>query len=97
MENKIRALYENEEFVNTLKETKTFEEAAELFKANGIDIPAEQLEAFAKDALKQDATELSEENLDDVSGGFLTYLAIAGACLVGGYVVGRIIAWIGTR
>ena len=97
MENKIRALYENEAFTTALKAAETFEDAAELFKANGIDVPAEMLEEIAKDAIKQNENDLTEADLDDVNGGFLHYVAIAGGCLLGGYVVGRLIVWATSR
>lgn len=88
MEEKIKALYNDKDFTEKLSLAKSFDEAAALFASHGVVISAQELADIAKEALAKDGDDLSEEMLDQVSGGgFLTAVGL----LVGGYVVGRLI------
>ena len=89
MEVKIRELYGNAEFMAELAQAKTFEDASALFARNGVNISADMLEEVVSSSTENGDQNLTEEMLDNVSGGGIL---IAGACLVGGYVLGRIIA-----
>ena len=67
---RIGELLADSEFSQALNEAKDTEEAAVLFRTQGIDITAEALEEAIRAA--QDTGELKEEQLDDVSGGILS-------------------------
>ena len=87
MKEKITEFYNNKDFLDTLANSKTFEEASALFAEHGVEISADDLAEIAKDATTSKEC-LDETMLDQVSGGgFL----LGVACLAGGYIVGRII------
>ena len=88
MEEKIKALYNDKNFTDELSAAKSFEEAAALFASHGVVVSAQDLEDIAKEAMTVGEGDLSEEMLEQVSGGGI---GIAIACLVGGYVLGRLI------
>lgn len=60
-------LTNNHDFMRKLDETKSYEEAKELFAAEGVDLDAE-LESNQSVELPADV-ELSEEELEGVAGG----------------------------
>ena len=65
----INKLVSNEEFREAASKVETIEEAIELCKAYGVEITGDEL----VDAIKKSHTEeLSEEDLDNVSGGGFT-------------------------
>ena len=73
-EKKIAALLEDEKFVSKIAGCGSIEEVRDAFGAAGCDITAEQAKGFVESLDKlcgEQADELSEENLEDVSGGFL--------------------------
>ena len=88
MEEKIKALYSDKEFVDKLASVRTFEEASVLFAEYGVKISATDLAEIAKETAVSGEEYLDEGALEQVSGGGIL-LGIG--CLVGGYVIGRII------
>lgn len=89
MEEKIRKLYNDSSFTAELVAARTFEDASALFERNGVNISAEKLEKIAAEALGNEGEVLSEDMLDNVSGGGIL---VALGCIAGGYALGRIIA-----
>lgn len=73
MEERIAALVENEEFADKLKAAETVEQAIELFASEGVSVTPDELNAYLAD----DADDtLTEEALDDVSGGCVICIGI---------------------
>ena len=73
-ENKITSLLQDEAFVTKLSECGSLEEIQEAFTAAGCDITPEQAKGFVESLDKicgDQADELSEENLENVSGGII--------------------------
>lgn len=70
MEEKLRELAQNDEFLNRWKETKSAEEGAALFAEFGVEVSAEELDASF--APVPDG-ELEENALEDVAGGRIRF------------------------
>lgn len=70
---KFEELMENEEFVKGLDDLKSVEEVAAAFKAQGVDVEKEMPETTQN-------TELSENDLKQVSGGSITVAGLLAAC-----------------
>lgn len=66
MEEKFKALINNEDFLKKLESCKDTVEISALFAENGIDISAEQLNEMASKAIGQ---ELTADQLESISGG----------------------------
>ena len=62
----IKALLQNPAFVAKLKEVKDVESALKLFAEEGVSVTAEEL----KQLLHQAGEELSDEEMDNVAGGY---------------------------
>jgi len=75
MNEKMKALLSSEEFAGKAKECKTAEELAMLFNENGVEITAEELKALAEKIMASAEGELSDDALEDVSGGVWQILA----------------------
>lgn len=73
MEERIAVLVENEEFADKLRTAETVEQAIELFASEGVSVTAEELNTYLAD--DADAA-LTEEALDDVSGGCVICIGI---------------------
>lgn len=71
VEEKLRELDNDKEFLSELEKAKTNDELIEVFRKNGIDLTIKDIDDFLKLAVK--AEELSEEELNDVSGGKSKY------------------------
>lgn len=98
----IKDLVENEEFKKAASKVETVEEAVNLCKAYGVEITGDELVDAIKKSNDADA-ELSEEDLDKVSGGGITAaiyalgfifgmsplgaLVLCGAVVVGGVLL----------
>ena len=89
MENKINELFNNSLFVEELKTKVTTKEISDLFKKYGINVSVEAVQKMLNEINVSSNCEVSEEELDGVTGGgvILTY----GAVILAGYVTGRLI------
>lgn len=96
IQRKIAQLMENDEFRAAFEKVTTPDEVVDLFGKNGIEVPLEIAEELFKPVIGED-TELSEDTLDDVSGGgFGSILGTAIGKAVGysaGYLGGRLAGW----
>lgn len=89
MKEKIEALAKDEAFAAKVKACETVEALAALYNAEEIEVEAADL-AKAMEAMEngnQD-DELSEENLDNVAGGFVTGGMFLAGCII--YSIGLI-------
>ena len=73
-------LIKDEDFVRKIENVKDIDEAAELFREQGVEVTADDL----RQAIAQTGEELSEDSLDTVAGGVLLPRA--------GYELGKKIA-----
>jgi len=71
MNEKLKKLLLDEDFINNLESCKTKETVFELFKQHGFDLTIEELQNFVSqlDSFTQNGEELSEDELENVSGG----------------------------
>lgn len=76
MEERIAAMIENEEFADKLKAAETVEQAIELFASEGVSVTADELNAYLADDADDTDDTLTEEALDDVSGGCVICIGI---------------------
>ena len=82
MKAKVEALCLNEEFAEKAKACKTAQQVCDLYAQEGIIITPEELNA-AIDAANKPEAEISEEDLDNVAGGFL----ISGSAFLAGSII----------
>lgn len=79
---KVKELFENQEFAQKFNAAEDFAEVKALFVENGVEIADEELkqliEAMLAQVEKNADTELSEDQMDAVAGGFVEWV-IAGA------------------
>ena len=80
MNDKITALFGNEEFVAKFNALETIEDIKALFGAYGVDVTDDELKVLIDEAVGQKNDELNPEELDNVSGGIFATL---GAILAG--------------
>lgn len=71
---KLEVLLNDEAFLDKMMEATTLDELGKLFSENGVEMSQEELCEFAKEgkratALSQSDGELTEDALEDVSGG----------------------------
>ncbi len=92
MEKKIEALFGNQEFVEKLAAMETIDDMAEALQAEGVEITANELEAALVRAQKVQDGEMSEDDLDNVSGGIITPLLIAAGSAAFGYGLSHVIS-----
>lgn len=93
VQQRIEELFNNEELINKFAEVKTPDELVSLFNENGVeftDVSKEQLfDAFQK---AKETDELSEDDLENVSGGFWFKVVIKGITLsIGGASAGTVL------
>lgn len=70
LKKKLDELNENEEFVSRMAECESIEEMVSLFGEQGIIVDADELESALKfSAVQSEDGELSEDSLENVSGG----------------------------
>ncbi len=89
MENKekFEKLLRDEEFVTKLLEMQTREEVQEEFKKQGIDVSLEEvgeLGSIINYMIKEEKTQLSEDDLMKIVGGGASPMADLGALITGG-------------
>lgn len=85
------ALEKDETLAVRLCEAKTTDEVVELFRAIGIEMDAEAADSFLDMVTKDLSGELSEADLEEVSGGFIATATLAG-CVIYGVFAGIVIA-----
>ena len=89
IQEKIRALTENEEFVEAFQKVTNAQEVVDLYARYDVQIPME----IAQELFEKEETELNEEALDEVAGGGLISTGISWVYYGAGYVGGRIAGW----
>jgi predicted ribosomally synthesized peptide with nif11-like leader len=82
MMKKVEELSQNEEFKARIAQLESAEEIVAAFRAEGVEVTAEDLQAALA---AQQSGELGEGSLDDVSGGLSPILAVTP-----GYWIGRL-------
>lgn len=89
-EERIKAVFSDEAFVKELLSTETPEEVQALLEEKEIEVTIEEIKETQKILIKKaeqqtaEGMELSDEDLEDVSGGIAPLLAVAlwyGACI----------------
>lgn len=93
---KIKELLASEEFGNEVKDYETEEELQAAFARHGVELSVEDVRAICAQVYVANGGELSDEELDDVAGGFALTgaLLLAGAVVLSygvGYVAGKIV------
>ena len=93
VQQRIEELFSNEELIDKFAKVKTPDELVDLFKENGVeftDVSKEQLfDAFQK---AKETDELSEDDLENVNGGFWFKVVIKGITLsIGGASAGTVL------
>jgi len=81
--NKIEELVKNESFIKELLSMESNEAVIALFKNNGVDITNEEVEELAKglDQMLNSEANLSEEELQNISGGVIGTSFVVGWAL----------------
>lgn len=87
--NRMKILFEDEGFISKFSEIEDYSELKKLFIDNGVEISDEDLIKILESTLisieNKNSAELSEEQMDDVSGGFVEWIVLGGfAAAVGG-------------
>lgn len=98
---KIKNLFNNEDFVKELMNKNSAEEAQEFFEENGVQVALDDVkelgsvlekivkgEAAAADLERAANGELSEEDLANVAGGELGTLTVLGIAMLAGAIAG---------
>jgi len=80
--NAITKLLQNETFDNEIKDAVEFEDFRKVFAKYGVDVTKEDIDEIARVVAIKQGQELSDEDLDKVSGGGLFGAMVVG--LVGG-------------
>jgi len=93
-EQKIKEIFADEAFVSSILEMETPEEVQKALADKGLDLSVDEINTI-KESLSAEEGELSDEQLEDVSGGSITAvicgLIIGGAALAGGVSLGKAI------
>lgn len=83
------ALLEKEEFLEKLKGVNTDEECQKLFADNGVELSIDDIRMMVEESAKAAKTgELSDEDLDNVSGGIIITASTAACFVVGSAAIG---------
>lgn len=89
---KLSPLWENEEFVKAMAAAETDEDVIKLFADNGISVTEEEVAEVRASAATMG--ELDEEDLEEVSGGFIMAAFTAATALaIGWWFYLRWIKW----
>lgn len=84
MNEKAIELFGNEEFLEKIENMESLEEVKSAFAENGVDLDVDAM----KELVTQNSEELSEDKLDDVSGGIIGAIAL-------GWGIGKAIGIVG--
>jgi len=79
---KVKELMDNEQFTKKLANSENLDEMAALFQEEGIDVTGADLEAASETSVV--SGELSETDLEDVSGGIAPIVVAGIIVFVGG-------------
>ena len=89
----IKEIFSDEAFLKSLSEMETAEEVQAALKEKGLDLSIDDILKIQKTLTSQENGELSEDEMENVAGGFAisaTVMAILGVCgataSVGGFV-----------
>lgn len=95
---KIKELFENEDFVKTFASCTSIADAAALFAENGLELTEAEVEGLVNqiriiiEKLVENGGELSEEDLEQIAGGInWSVLGIFGGNVAGGAAIGAIV------
>lgn len=85
---KIRELMDNEAFVEKLSEVSTVEEMQSIFADNGVEMTLDEINEMCMASVQMtDSDELSDTDLDNVSGGAVS-IKKAVKAIIGGFKFG---------
>ena len=87
---KIKEVFADEQFVNELMEMDSVQEVQAALHEKGLDLSEQELNATRETLIKMAEngdTELSDEELEKVAGGFVPVVAAVAAILVGTAIV----------
>ncbi len=96
-EQEIKKLFSDEKFVSEILDMESPEEVRSALQIKGLDLSLEEI-AVIKNSLDSAEEELSEDQLENVAGGFalsagatalICGLIIGGSTLKGGYEIGK--------
>ena len=93
---KIKEVFADEQFVNELMEMDSVQEVQAALHEKGLDFSEEELNTIRETLVKMTENgdaELSDEELENVAGGFLPLIAIAAATVAIPTVCLSIRAW----
>lgn len=80
---KLEELKGNGEFTEKVNKAESYEELADLFSEEGLEVTAEEISDFANE-IKTFEGELKEDDLESVAGGSLSVIVGIGATLISG-------------
>lgn len=75
----IKEVFSDKEFVESLLGLETPEEVQAALKAKDLDLSIEEIESIQKALTAQESNELSEEEMENVAGGFAITAGIVSA------------------
>ncbi len=90
----IKELLASEEFGKEVAEAETTEDFQTAFKQHGVELTLEEVDSVLLQAAVASGVELNEDELENVSGGFVGTTALL---LVGGVVVCYAVGWVAAR
>lgn len=89
---KVQELSQDETFEAQVKAAETHEDVIRVFEENGVDAPREELEGMLYAMAEAGANgQLSESDLEGVSGGWSLAGVITGAWKVGTWLAGKLV------
>ena len=89
IQEKIRVLTEDKEFVEAFQKTTNAQEVVDLYARYDVEIPVE----IAQELFEQDMCELNEEELNEVAGGGLISFGVSCVYYGAGYLGARLAGW----
>lgn len=90
MEEKIKTLLSDENYVNALFDLGSYEAAAAKLQEDGVEASAEELKMAVEIALKKESGEISDEDLEQIYGGFC-FSALIGPAIFTAAVTGLVV------
>lgn len=86
---KMEALKENESFMKEMSAATTAEEVRDIFSQHGVAFSLEEAQAILEEAKKHNDDELSAEDLDNVTGGYIGLAIMVGIIIFVAIVIIR--------
>lgn len=88
-------LFEDDSFNQSVADATSAEEIRELFSQKNVDLSEEDAEKILSQLSEiKNGNTLTEEELDQVAGGFLGWAALVASGVIAGYITFRIGKWI---